>query len=175
MATPAQIAANRRNALKSTGPRTGQGKRASSRNAVKYGVYAQISEAELKPTVEAIEAEFDVTGHDPSSDTTRARAARLAVAEVRLARARQEERALMTRGDDDLRLQHEFDLICDTLFEDEFYEMRLSDRERNQGYKHLERIAHIGPKSAAQAYRRTRKSLAATEAAHERALRDFLG
>ena len=172
MATPAQIAANRRNALKSTGPKTGQGKRASSRNAVKHGVYAQISEAELKPTVEA---ELVVVGLDPSSDMTRAGAARLAVAEVRLARARQEERALMTRGDDDLRLQHEFDLICDTLFEDEFYEMRLSESERNQGYKHLERIAHIGPKSAARAYRRTRKTLAATEAAHERALRDFLG
>lgn len=172
MATPAQIVANRRNALKSTGPKTGQGKRASSRNAVKHGVYAQISEAELKPTVEAIEAEFDVTGRDPSSDTTRA--ARLAVAEVRLARARQEERALMARGDDDLRLQNEFDLICDRLFEDEFYEMLLSESERNQGYKHLERIAHIGPKSAAQTYRRARKTLAATEAAHERALRDFL-
>jgi hypothetical protein len=142
---------------------------------LKYGVYAQISEAELKPTVEAIEAEPVVVGLDPSSDMTRAGAARLAVAEVRLARARQEERALMTRGDDDLRLQHEFDLICDTLFEDEFYEMRLSESERNQGYKHLARIAHIGPKSAARAYRRTRKTLAATEAAHERALRDFLG
>jgi len=174
MATAAQIAANRRNARKSTGPKTGPGKRASSRNAVKPGVYAQISEAELKPTVEAIEAELVVVGLDPSSDTTRAGAARLAVAEVRLARARQQERARMTRGDDDLRLQHEFDLICDTLFEDEFYEMRLSESERNQGYKHLERIAHIGPKSAAQAYRRTRKTLAATEAAHERALRDFL-
>ena len=174
MATPAQIVANRRNALKSTGPKTGQGKRASSRNAVKYGVYAQISEAELKPKVEAIEAELVVIGLDPSSDTTRARAARLAVAEVRLARARQEERALMARGDDGLRLQHEFDLICDRLFEDEFYEMLLSESERNQGYKHLERIAHIGPKSAAQTYRRARKTLAATEAAHERALRNFL-
>lgn len=76
MATPAQIAANRRNALKSTGPKTGQGKRASSRNAVKHGVYAQISEAELKPTVEAIEAEFDVTSHDPSSDPRPRRKAR---------------------------------------------------------------------------------------------------
>jgi hypothetical protein len=93
---------------------------------------------------------------------------------VRLARARQEEKALLTRGDADLRLRHEFDLICDTLFEDEFHEMRLSESERNQGYKHLARIAHIGPRSAARAYRRTRKTLAATEAAHERALRDFL-
>ncbi len=175
MATAAQIAANRRNALKSTGPKTRQGKRASSRNAVKHGVYAEISEAELSTAVEAIGAELIAIGLDPSSDTNRARAARLAVAEVRLARARQEERALMTRGDNDLRLQREFDLICDRLFEDEFYDMQLSDSERDRGYKHLERIAHYGPKWAAQAYRRARKALSSSEAAHERALRDFLG
>lgn len=175
MATPAQIAANRRNALRSTGPKTRQGKRASSRNAVKHGVYAEISEAELKTTVEAIEAELVAIGLAPGSDINRARAARLAVAEVRLARARQEERALMARGDNDLRLQREFDLICDRLFEDEFYDMQLSDSERDQGYKHLERIAHHGPKWAAQAYRRARKTLSLAEAAHERALRDFLG
>ena len=175
MATPAQIAANRRNALKSTGPKTTQGKRSSARNAVKYGVYGEVSEAELKPIVEAIGAECSQMGVDVSNDATRCRAARLAVAEVRLARARQWEQALLTRGDDDLRLQREFDLICDRLFEDEFYEMRLSESERNQGYKHLARIAHIGPKSAARTYRRTRKNLAATEAAQERALRDFLG
>lgn len=170
MATPAQIAANRRNALKSTGPKTRQGKRASSRNAVMHGVYAEISEAELKTTVEAIEAELVAIGLDPSSDINRARAARLAVAEVRLARAR-----ALARGDNDLRLQREFDLICDRLFEDEFYDMQLSDSERDQGYKHLERIAHYGPKWAAQAYRRARKALSSAEAAHERALRDFLG
>jgi len=42
MATSAkQIAANRRNALKSTGPKTARGKRISSRNSVKHGAYAQ--------------------------------------------------------------------------------------------------------------------------------------
>ena len=174
MATAAQIAANRRNARKSTGPKTGQGKRASARNAVKHGIYAEIADAELKPIVEALEVECGLMGRDVSDDTTLGRAARLAVAEVRLSRARQQERAQLVRGDKDLRLQHEFDLVCDTLFEDELYMMRVSESERNQGYKLLERIAKVGPKSAARAYRRTRKSLAATEAAHQRALRDFL-
>jgi hypothetical protein len=38
MATPAQISANQANAVRSTGPRTPEGKAASSRNALKHGV-----------------------------------------------------------------------------------------------------------------------------------------
>jgi hypothetical protein len=41
MASPAQIAANRRNALKSTGPRTTAGKAVSSRNALRHGLRAR--------------------------------------------------------------------------------------------------------------------------------------
>jgi hypothetical protein len=41
MATAAQIAANRRNALKSTGPRTAAGKAVSSRNALRHGMTAR--------------------------------------------------------------------------------------------------------------------------------------
>jgi hypothetical protein len=41
MATPAQIAANRRNARKSTGPRTAAGKAVSSRNALRHGLAAR--------------------------------------------------------------------------------------------------------------------------------------
>jgi hypothetical protein len=40
MATQAQIDANRRNSLKSTGPRTDAGKAAASRNAVTHGLWA---------------------------------------------------------------------------------------------------------------------------------------
>ncbi len=40
MATPAQIAANRQNAQKSTGPRTPQGKRIASQNAATHGLTA---------------------------------------------------------------------------------------------------------------------------------------
>ncbi len=41
MATPAQIAANQRNARKSTGPRTANGKRRVARNALKHGLRAK--------------------------------------------------------------------------------------------------------------------------------------
>ena len=46
MATEKQIAANRRNAAKSTGPRSPEGKARSSMNALKSGVDA---EAEIIP------------------------------------------------------------------------------------------------------------------------------
>ncbi len=41
MSTEAQILANRRNAQKSTGPRTMQGRAAVSQNALKHGLYAR--------------------------------------------------------------------------------------------------------------------------------------
>jgi hypothetical protein len=41
MASPSQIEANRRNALKSTGPRTETGKRSSRRNALRHGLTAE--------------------------------------------------------------------------------------------------------------------------------------
>jgi hypothetical protein len=41
MASAAQIAANRRNALKSTGPRTAAGKAVSSRNRLRHGLRAR--------------------------------------------------------------------------------------------------------------------------------------
>jgi len=41
MSTPAQIAANRRNAQKSTGPKTEDGKAAASLNAMRHGLTAR--------------------------------------------------------------------------------------------------------------------------------------
>ena len=52
MATEKQIAANRRNASKSTGPRTQEGKAAVSMNAVKHGLLARGS---LLPDEDAVE------------------------------------------------------------------------------------------------------------------------
>jgi hypothetical protein len=41
MATEKQINANRKNAQKSTGPKTAEGKAAVSQNAVKHGLFAE--------------------------------------------------------------------------------------------------------------------------------------
>lgn len=46
--TPRLQAANRANSLKSTGPQTKLGKARSSRNALKYGVFARLPEASMK-------------------------------------------------------------------------------------------------------------------------------
>ncbi len=51
MATEAQILANRRNAQKSTGTRTREGKAAVSQNAVKHGLLAR--QAVISPESDA--------------------------------------------------------------------------------------------------------------------------
>jgi hypothetical protein len=52
-----QVAANRRNALRSTGPRTAAGKTAASQNAVRHGLRA------LTPVVRGVEREGDWRAH----------------------------------------------------------------------------------------------------------------
>ncbi|HEX3746630.1 MAG TPA: hypothetical protein VHW09_21985 [Bryobacteraceae bacterium] len=60
MATQKQIAANRRNALKSTGPRTPEGKARSSQNALKSGIdsHAQIIRHETPAELEHLKFEY---------------------------------------------------------------------------------------------------------------------
>jgi hypothetical protein len=60
MATPAQIAANRLNATRSTGPRTPEGKSASRMNALQHGIDARLSvlPGEDPDELEALAAEY---------------------------------------------------------------------------------------------------------------------
>ncbi len=68
MATKAQIAANRRNAEKSTGPRTDEGKEAVAQNAVKHGLSGRLDvikgedQAEFDRHREALLAELQPRG-----------------------------------------------------------------------------------------------------------------
>jgi hypothetical protein len=73
MATEKQIAANRRNARKSTGPRSAEGKAAASRNALKTGLYAGgiIIGHESSVQLETLEAQFTAE-YKPSTPTERA-------------------------------------------------------------------------------------------------------
>ena len=54
MSSPKQIEANRRNALKSTGPITREGKERSRRNALRHGLTAQTVIAGLEDAADFI-------------------------------------------------------------------------------------------------------------------------
>ena len=54
MATERQIAANRRNALKSTGPKTSTGKRRASANSYRHGLSLQADDGQSSDEVEAL-------------------------------------------------------------------------------------------------------------------------
>ena len=73
MATQKQIQANRRNAQKSTGPRSADGKAASSRNALKTGLFCPgiIIGHESSLQLETLEAQFTAE-YRPSTPTERA-------------------------------------------------------------------------------------------------------
>src|SRR4030081_2011672 len=87
MATDKQIAANRLNAQKSTGPKTPEGRAAVRLNGVKHGLTAETivlkgeSEADFTNLLDSLEAE-----HDPATPTEEALVVQLALATWRLRR-----------------------------------------------------------------------------------------
>jgi len=94
MATEKQIAANRRNAGKSTGPKTGAGKNRSRRNSLKHGLLSRDlvlpweDEREFRKLVNALLAE-----HAPEGATEVLLVEQMAVATWKLARLTGIERA----------------------------------------------------------------------------------
>jgi hypothetical protein len=68
MATERQIAANRRNARKSAGPRSGAGKRRASRNSYRHGLSTRIATtAGLAKSVEALARKIAGKGADAAT------------------------------------------------------------------------------------------------------------
>jgi hypothetical protein len=94
MASERQIAANRRNARKSTGPRSGAGKNRSSRNAHRHGLTSSITSEFAK--------QVDKRAREITGDTNDAiileRARAIAQAELDFARVRQAKVALIERA-----------------------------------------------------------------------------
>ena len=70
MATEKQIAANRANARKSTGPRSAEGKAASSQNALKSGIHAesQVIRGEDPAALDALTSEYHARFQPASPD-----------------------------------------------------------------------------------------------------------
>jgi len=95
MTTIKQIEANRLNALKSTGPRTEEGKRRSRCNAIRHGLTAEtvIADLEDPEDYETFEATI-VADYDPTTAVERELVLRLACALWRLRRATGIETAL---------------------------------------------------------------------------------
>lgn len=103
--TAAKLEANRRNALNSTGPKTAEGKAASSRNATRHGLTASgltlmsnERQEDLDALIAATEAEFN-----PGTETERFLVHQMVQARWRLVRlARLEAEALDGLDDRDL-------------------------------------------------------------------------
>jgi hypothetical protein len=96
MTSPRQIEANRRNALRSTGPRTQEGKRRSRRNALRHGLVAEtiIETLEDKRDYKAFEKSV-IADFDAQSAVERELVLRLASLLWRLRRATAIETGLL--------------------------------------------------------------------------------
>jgi hypothetical protein len=96
MASERQIAANRRNAHKSTGPRSGAGKKRASRNAYRHGLTLDIT------STAAFAQQLDKLARKIAGDSedafTLERAREIAQAELDLARVRRAKIALIERA-----------------------------------------------------------------------------
>jgi hypothetical protein len=95
MASERQIAANRRNARKSTGPRSGAGRKRASRNAYRYGLTLNITSAAFAKQLDKLVREIAGDSKDAIL-VERARA--IAQAELDLARVRRAKVSLIERA-----------------------------------------------------------------------------
>ena len=94
MASERQLAANRANARKSTGPRSASGKKRASRNALKHGLSTPVSGAEFIREIEALARQIA----DDPEDRLRMLAARdAAAAQLELARVQRVNIAVIER------------------------------------------------------------------------------
>ena len=94
MASERQIAANRRNAGNSTGPRSASGRRRASQNSLRHGLTKPISSAEYDREVETLARQI---AGDTGDKITIERARDAAAAELELARVRRVKVALIER------------------------------------------------------------------------------
>ena len=93
-ATERQIAANRRNARKSTGPRSGPGKKRAGQNALRHGLSVRIAGAEFERRLEVLA--LQIAG-DTNDRMTLDYARMAAEAELEIARVRKVKSSLIER------------------------------------------------------------------------------
>jgi hypothetical protein len=174
MATPAQIEANRRNARKSTGPKTAAGKAASSRNALTHGLTAAIADEEVRAYYEIIRETVPLEGEGSDAACAELRALDLATAEARLARARRAEVRALSEGDSAARLLPEIDRVDDCVAEDAAMWKEFTVRDLLQAARLKLKLSRGGNRFAASTYRRQSRYLKEAERQQAAALRSFL-
>jgi hypothetical protein len=94
MASEAQLAANRGNAAKSTGPRSAAGKQRSGGNAVRHGLFSVATRRSALEEIEALARSMAGAGAD---DLALAHARSAAEADIEMNRARRVRLALIER------------------------------------------------------------------------------
>jgi hypothetical protein len=170
MATAAQIAANQRNALKSTGPKSQKGKQMSSVNARRHGMHSAL------PVKEVLAAYQVITSQKAVDLAQISRAAlRLAIAEAQLARVRESERALLARGDDELRDVRIFDMIDDFLMSEYCEIGKVSAKTALEASLLKFRANKVFEGAAKNTYRSLLRAIRQAENAHAAALDEWLG
>jgi hypothetical protein len=145
MPTPAQLAANRRNAKKSTGPKTADGKAAASRNALRHGLTAR--QIVCYDERESVYVAFHATMREnlaPADEVEEQLVERIILCSWRLRRIARAERGLIDREFNGVLLFHEtrvsrsFERIPREMANLSRYEAQL-DRSLGRSYAMLER------------------------------------
>ena len=150
MATEAQIAANRRNALNSTGPRTAEGLAASSANATRHGLTSgfRVLSNESQEEFDALVAEYNRI-FAPVNVHERFLVEELAQARWRLARARRIETTVfenLTFGPDNSEKDWHFTNALSSGSAAPFYAMQryiaAAERTSYKALRHLNALRH---------------------------------
>lgn len=173
MTTDRKAQANRANAQRSTGPRSEQGKRASSLNSLRHGLNLPLDAVFPKPVTRELAALVAQDGID--ADTAAQIADRILDYERnqahqrRLAAAAQE--AYRERSSDELRAQlrqewPEMDMLDDALEEEKALHGKVPLKDIRQVMQFKQRMAHLTAKANAQ----ERKALVQQEQAARRYL-----
>jgi hypothetical protein len=94
MATERQIAANRRNAKKSTGPKSLSGRKWSSRNALRHGLSLRISSTDFEKQIDILAPQI---ARDADDSSALELAKRAAEADLQVQQVRQLKKAMIER------------------------------------------------------------------------------
>jgi hypothetical protein len=174
MATKAQIAANRRNALKSTGPKTSIGMSRSSLNSRKHGDYSVIEWEEMSPIVDMIEEELLRVGVDARDPTIASKVARLARSEVFLKRVQKTELERSAAVDDGHTYETDADAIDEKTLVEVLKTLNIDGNHIPMALSVLREATFGGGGTIRKRYKRRRRSLSDAEAAHSKALKALI-